>query len=62
MNDLARLGQAMHSAMVTAQRHGHGAEAVQAMTPLFAVGLAHTYRQLLLLALDEEMANANLKS
>jgi hypothetical protein len=47
--------------MVTAQRHGHGAEAVQAMTPLFAVGLAHTYRQLLLLALDEEMANAHHK-
>jgi len=62
MNDLAQLGRALHSAMVSAQRHGHGAEAVQAMTPLFAVGLAHTYRQLLLLALDEEMANANLKS
>lgn len=62
MHDLARLGQALHSALITAQRKGHGAQAVQAMTPLFAVALGHTYRQLLLLALDEELANANLKS
>ncbi len=58
MGDLARLGAALHSALIAAQRNGHGAQAVQAMTPLFAVGLAHTYRQLLLLALDEELANA----
>ncbi len=62
MNDLARLGGALHSALIAAQRTGHGAQAVQAMTPLFAVGLAHTYRQLLLIALDEEMINANVES
>lgn len=58
MNDLAALGQALHSTLITAQRAGHGAQAVQAITPLFAVALAHTYRQLLLLALDDELENA----
>lgn len=62
MNDLARLGQAMHSAMVSAQRNGHGAAAGAGLTPLFAVAMLHTYRELLLLALDEEIANADLKS
>ncbi len=61
MNDLARLGQAMHSAMVTAQRHGHGAEAGVGLTPLFAVAMLHTYRELLLLALDAELETAARK-
>lgn len=62
MNDLATLGQALHSTLITAQRHGRGAQALQAMTPIFAVGLAHTHRQLLLLALDQELTNANFQS
>jgi len=62
MNDLATLGQAMHSTLASAQRNGHGAQALQAIAPIFAVALAHTYRQLLLLALDQELANADLQS
>ena len=62
MNDLAALGQALHSVFSTAQRHGRGAQALQALTPLFAVSLVHTHRQLLLLALDQELANAHHES
>jgi len=59
VNDLAALGDALHSTLVTAQRRGRGAQALQAMTPIFAVGLVHAYRQLLLIAIDEELANAH---
>ena len=60
VNDLATLGHALHSTLVTAQRRGRGAQALQAMTPIFAVGLlVHAYRQLLLLAIDQELANAH---
>jgi len=62
VNDLATLGHALHATLITAQHHGRGAQALQVMTPLFAVGLAHTHRQLLLLALDQEIANANNES
>ncbi len=58
MDDLARLGGALHSALIAAQRTGHGAEAGAKLTPLFGVALMFACRELMLLALDAEMESA----
>ena len=58
MNDLARLARELTQALSAAQQNDYAAQALQGIVPMFAVAMAHTYRQLLLLALDEELKTA----
>jgi hypothetical protein len=58
VNDLARLGQALNETLLVAEQNGCAAHALQGMVPMFSVALLHAYRQLLLIALDEEMTHA----
>ena len=58
MNDLAQLGQALNETLLVAEQNGCAAHALKGMVPMFTVALLHTYRQLSLIALDEEMTNA----
>lgn len=58
MTDLARLGQALVDTTKTAEAHGCLPRALAAITPMAFVGLMFAGRELLLLALDEEMNHA----
>jgi hypothetical protein len=52
----------LHAALIAAQRTGNGAQAGANLTPLFGVALMFACRELMLLALDQELTNANHKS
>lgn len=58
MNDLAKLGAALSHTYEIAQRNGYSAKALSAMVPMFGVGMVHTLRALMLLALDAELESA----
>ena len=58
MNDLARLARELTQALSAAQQNDYAAQALQGIVPMFAVAMAHTHRQLLLLAIDEELKTA----
>lgn len=58
MSDLASLGQALSEALAAAKQSGYAGRALPGMVPIFAVAMAHASRQLLLIAIDEEMSHA----
>ena len=58
MNDLAQLGAALSRTYAIADQNGHSPKALTAMVPMFGVGMVHTLRALMLLALDAELENA----
>jgi len=62
MNDLAALGHALTTTAEAAEARGSLPQALAAMTPLAFVGLLFAGRELLLLALDQEMTNARRHS
>ena len=58
MDDLARLGRALLEASAAAEAHGCLPKALVGLTPMAFVGLMFTGRELLLLALDQEIKNS----
>lgn len=58
MNDLAQLGAALSRTYEIAEQNGYSAKALTAMVPMFGVGMVHTLRALMLLALDAELESA----
>ena len=62
MNELAVLGAALTTTAAAAEARGSLDRALPAMVPLAFVGLMFAGRELLLLALDQEMNNARRHS
>lgn len=60
MDDLNRLGVALCDATRAAEDRGSLANALPALTPMAFVALMFAGRELLLLALDQEMENAQV--
>ncbi len=60
MDDLSRLGRALCDATNAAEAHGHLPNALAALTPMAFVGLMFAGRELLLLALDQELKSAEV--
>jgi hypothetical protein len=58
MNDLAHLGRGLVDATAAAEAHGCLPRALQGLVPLSFVGLMFAGRELLLLALDQELENS----
>jgi len=57
MKDLASQGQALSETLAAAKQSGYAGRALRGMVPIFAVGMAHASRQLLLIAIDKEMSH-----
>ncbi len=60
MGDLSRLGVALCDATHAAEARGSLANALPALTPMAYVALMFAGRELLLLALDQEIKNAQV--
>jgi hypothetical protein len=58
VDDLARLGCALLEASAAAEAHGCLPKALVGLTPMAFVALMFTGRELLLLALDQEIKNS----
>ena len=58
ISDLSPLGAPLARTYSIAEQNGYSANALTDMVPMFGVGMVHTLRVLMLLALDAELESA----